>query len=250
MSTALIIVSNGEARGVQRNTALLALAAALQNQPLLKENTITFVNCGVLSGAPSVADALQQATEKNIDHILIYPLFMSEGYFSNTVLPKQIAESGISVPITTLPLLGSDPALPDLLYRKAVTTLPKSWPIEKTRLLIVGHGSTKNPASAQATHNQAQSLINASQFLKIETAFLEETPFINDLLHRSKDLPTIIIGYFTGQGLHGKNDIEQAIQSTSATAIYAGSIGAMPEIKSLIQTAISDYMKSHKAGLL
>ncbi len=238
MTKALIIVTNGEARGEKRNSALLKLTASLQNHEDLRQKDIDKVSCCVLSGKPTVSAALQQAA-KTADHILIYPLFMSEGYFLKTALPSQIASSDISTPITMLPSLSSDPALPPLLYQKALETLRTTqWQIEETRLLIVGHGSSKNPASAQATRRQARNLITSSQFLGIETAFLEEEPFIEELLGHTKQLPTIIIGYFTGQGLHGKNDIEQAIETTGANAVYADSIGSAPEIKHIILAAV------------
>ncbi len=246
MTTALIIMTNGEARGNPPNSALHRLVTALKSNDILQKKGITSIHCGVLSGEPSIANALKRAQGDAIDQILIYPLFMSKGYFFKTALPAQLAQSAINIPFTLLPPLCEDGNLPDVIYQHAIQTLQETnWAITETRLLIVGHGSTKNSASAQATFQQAQSLVSKSQFLGIETAFLEEEPIIGDLLQHTKELQTIIVGYFTGQGLHGKDDIAKAIQQSGAKAVYAGSVGAMPEIKNLILAALSAHLSLH-----
>ncbi len=234
-------MTNGEARGQNRNAALHSLVSSLSTSDALTQYGITSVRCGVLSGEPSVESALRDAEDASqIDEILIYPLFMSEGYFFKTALPNQIEAAALKLPITTLSPLGKDTGLPALIYQKSLKTLAKTdWEFSATRLLIVGHGSTKSPSSGIATCNQVQSLQKISSYACVESCFLEEEPFLTKRLEQTKQQPTIIVGYFTGSGLHGKNDIEQAIEQTQANAMYTGSIGSAPEIKELIIKTIA-----------
>ena len=80
----------------------------------------------------------------------------------------------------------------------------------------------------------------ASPFKAIDVAFLEEEPFVEPVLAVTK-APTVVAGFFFGDGLHAGEDVPAAIRETGAQAIYAGSIGASRRIPELIAGAI-DFM--------
>jgi sirohydrochlorin ferrochelatase len=107
------------------------------------------------------------------------------------------------------------------------------------RLLIVGHGSKIGPASAEATRVVANAIEQTGGFGRVETAFLEEPEFLEDALRRDSASPTIVSGFFSGDGLHAAEDVPEAIAETGAVAIYAGSIGKSAQVTGMIRTAIS-----------
>jgi sirohydrochlorin ferrochelatase len=104
-------------------------------------------------------------------------------------------------------------------------------------LLIVGHGSKFGPASAQATRDAADRIARAGGFESVATAFLEEEPFLDGALE-TKGAPTIVIGFFFGDGMHAGEDIPAAIRETGADAVYAGPVGRSARISELIAAAI------------
>ncbi len=107
-----------------------------------------------------------------------------------------------------------------------------------SRLLLVGHGSELGPASANATRAAAERIAGLGGFAEVVTAFLEEPPFLDEQL-AGDALPTIVAGFFSGDGLHAGEDVPQAIRETGANAIYAGPIGGSPAIPGLIAETIA-----------
>lgn len=226
----ILIAGHGERGGNADNGVLLALrdrVATLVAAP---------VEAGVLSGEPSIDHALQALARGGCERILVYPFFMSDGYFVRTVVPERLARCGVSLPWRVLPPLGLDIMLPALIRRRALAeTVSAGWRPAKTRLLIVGHGSSKSRASAEATRVAADNVAMIKQFKNVETAFLEEPPYIADRVGREHG-PTVIAGFFSAEGLHARDDIPAAIAWTGAR--YTGPIGAEPEIAEFVASAI------------
>jgi sirohydrochlorin ferrochelatase len=107
----------------------------------------------------------------------------------------------------------------------------------QTRLLIAGHGSKLGPASATATRKAAARVAIARRFAIVATAFLEEEPFVEDAL-RGNPTPTVIAGFFFGDGLHAGDDIPEIIAEAGAHAVYTGAIGNNPAVAPLIAAAL------------
>jgi sirohydrochlorin ferrochelatase len=105
-------------------------------------------------------------------------------------------------------------------------------------LLIVGHGSKIGPASAEATRVVAAAIERAGVFGRVETAFLEEAEFLEDALRRAASTPTIVSGFFSGDGLHAAEDVPEAIAETGASATYAGPIGRSDAVSEIVRGAI------------
>ncbi len=121
--------------------------------------------------------------------------------------------------------------------RERTMAVPPGFAPSSSRLLIVGHGSKLGPASATATRKVATRVALARRFASVTTAFLEEEPFLDDAL-RASSLPTIVAGFFFGEGLHGSDDVQETIAETGANAVYAGVIGNSPAIAPLIAAAL------------
>ncbi len=103
--------------------------------------------------------------------------------------------------------------------------------------MVVGHGSKFGPASARATRDAAVAIARAGVFASVSTAFLEEPPFLKTELGRLQT-PTVVAGFFFGDGMHAGEDVPAAIEETGAHAVYAGPIGQSPGIPSLIASSL------------
>jgi sirohydrochlorin ferrochelatase len=158
-----------------------------------------------------------------VRHVLAQRVAVVAGYSARTLAP-----------------LGLDPSLPPLMMREALAAAARgAFDPLLARLLVVGHGSNSRPngASARATRRAAQLLAASRTFADISVAFLEEPPFLTDgLADRSR--PTVVLGFFSGEGLHALEDVPAAIAELSASAVYTGPIGALPEIADIIARAI------------
>lgn len=230
-TVAAVLVAHGDRGGATPNAALRAQAEAV------RKLTGVDIRTGMLKGDPTIEQALAETAATGATRIAVYPLFMAEGYFLQKVRERVLAV-GLAPEPKILTPLGLDPALPDILVEESVTVASREG-IEPSaaRLLIVGHGSKLGPASATATRKAAARAALARRFASVTTAFLEEEPFLDDAL-RASSVPTIVAGFFFGDGMHGGEDVPDAIEETGANAIYTGAIGNSPAVAALIATAL------------
>ena len=228
----LILVAHGDRGADKSNRWLLDHRDALRAR-----NMFASVEAGVLNGDPAFETALSAGVDAIPDRVFIYPLCMSDGYFVRKILRERLTAANCPIRATILPPLGLHPELPDLLLEQALAATDTgehgSGP---TRLLLVGHGSKYGPASARATEQMAAALRTAACFATVDTAFLEERPFLEDALACMAQ-PTIVSGFFSGAGMHAAADVPNAIAKAGTPATYAGSIGLHKGIPDLILSA-------------
>jgi sirohydrochlorin ferrochelatase len=228
------LAAHGDRGGERPNETLLSHSRALAASGHYRH-----VAAGTLrSQELSLEDALLAADASGAARIAIYPMFMADGYFTGKVLPERIAAAGLSGRCRLLAPLGLDPQLPGLMMTHAVMTASAAGlSPPQTRLLIVGHGSKLGRASLRSTERVACKLRQMQQFAWVEAAYLEETPFLDTQL-TSSILTTLVLGFFSGDGMHAAEDVPGAIVGTGADAHYAGSVGRQPEISQIIHAAV------------
>ena len=233
---AVILAAHGDrggAEGARANASLLAHAKSLAASAQFR-----LVTAGVLKGEPALETALTEAHQSGAARIAVYPFFMADGYFVKSVLPARIEAGAMSPRCRILAPLGIDEQLPALVRAEALAASARAgFDPALSRLLVVGHGSALGPASANATHKAAVSISRLGGFASVATAFLEEPPFLDAALAGTRP-PTIVAGFFSGDGLHAGEDVPAAIAEAGANAVYAGSIGAVAAIPSLMLDAI------------
>jgi sirohydrochlorin ferrochelatase len=233
---AAILVSHGDRGGVAPNATLEAHARAVQSL-----TGLDIVLAAMLKGEPTIEQALATAAASGAQGIAVYPLFMADGYFVRKVLRERIEATRLMPEPRLLAPLGLDPGLPDILVVEAVrAAAQEGLTPQSSRLLIVGHGSKLGPASATATRKAAARAALTRRFASVATAFLEEEPFLEDAL-RASAAPTVVSGFFFGDGLHAGEDVPDAIAETGANAVYAGSVGNSLAIAPLIAAALSRH---------
>lgn len=232
---AVLIVAHGERGGAFSNAILRRHESAVRDaMPMLP------VAAGVLSGEPSLETAAAAVAGCTAGPILIYPFFMAAGYFVNVKIPKRLDDAGLTRRCRVLTPLGAAPRLPALIHARAEATARLlGVAAGSCRLLLVGHGSKVARASAEATEMVAARLRELGSFATVATAFLEEAPFLDDVVG-SDDRPTVVVGFFNGDGLHAAEDVPEAITSFVGPIAYTGPVGAFAEVSSLIADTISD----------
>ena len=236
-STALVLVAHGDRGDDTRNRWLWSHVEALECS-----TRFCRVEGGLLKGTPTLEEALAKVGRSKARRVLVYPVCMSNGYFVNTVLAGRVSAADCPLPVSILSPLGLDPRLPPLCLEQSLAAARASgYASETTRLLVVGHGSKFGPASALATERMAEELRRARRFCKVEPAFLEEPPFLYDALASDRG-PTVVAGFFSGEGMHARGDVPAAIEETGADATYTGAIGVDRRIPGLIEAAVADEL--------
>lgn len=239
---AAVIVGHGERGGAGSNELLIRQAAAVDalGRP---HNIRAFA--GVLNGSPSFEDALQTAMTATVGPVLITPFFMSSGYFVETVLPRRIAEADAKHRCRVVGPFGDDPGLVPVMHKIATQHADSAGlDTSQARLLLVGHGSRSGaPASARSTRLAASRLARLDEFHCVDIAFLEEAPLVADVLTYCAR-PSVVMGFFSGDGLHAREDVPDAIETWGRPAVYTGPVGAASEVPELLFATIKDAAKS------
>jgi len=229
---AVVLASHGDRGGASPNAALHRQAAAVH---VLTGLTVL---TGMLKGDATIEQAITDAAATGAARVAVYPLFMADGYFVQKVRERVNAAGVTPEPLMLTPL-GLDPGLPDILVQEALAAASAAGLDAATsRLLIVGHGSKLGPASAAATRKAAARVAVVRRFATVTTAFLEEEPFVEDAL-RASTAPTIVAGFFFGDGMHAGEDVPDAIAETGANAVYTGAVGNSPAVAPLIAAALT-----------
>ena len=163
----------------------------------------------------------------------VVPFFMEDGYFTRVVVPRAMEKAARhGFDLTLHPPIGVHAGFPAVLAARAPEGVP---------LLLVGHGSARSPNRRLAAHVHADALRATGRFPLVESAFLEEPPFVPDALARIGDRPLAVLGLFAQQGSHARDDLPALIGATARRhkPISLGIIGDDPGLRGLIVDLIA-----------
>src|SRR6266513_3041100 len=142
--TALLIVAHGSTVNPDSSAPTLAHAAEIRRRKIFRE-----VSCAFWKEEASLRDALFLFDPKSVREVYVVPNFISEGYFTQTVIPRELE---LDAPVTKRDSgqiwnycepVGNHPAMTDLLLKRAREIAPAVDPLETT-LLIAAHGTDLN----------------------------------------------------------------------------------------------------------
>ncbi|MFD3191492.1 CbiX/SirB N-terminal domain-containing protein [Sedimentitalea sp. HM32M-2] len=188
--------------------------------------------------------ALAAAVERAGPKPLIYPLFMTDGWFTRTTLPDRLGDTGGPI----LAPLGTDPALPDLARDwLAVELRQRGWTMAETCLIVASHGSGKSRNSARDTERFVAALAERTGFAEIRTGYIEEPPFLGDVVFDTGDL-AICLPFFAAGGGHVVEDIPEALDLAEFPGLRLPPIGTHAGVPALIAAALQAAAQSGVAA--
>ena len=143
--------------------------------------------------------------------IYIVPVFISEGYFTQTVIPRELELQDRLTrrdgrEIYYCDPVGSHPRMTEVLLHRARQVAP-DVPPELTSLFIVGHGTDLNDNSARAAKEQAARIRAIGDYAQVVSSYMEEPPLISDWHEISQQPNVVIVPFFIADGLHSFQDI-------------------------------------------
>lgn len=146
------------------------------------------------------------------DVIYIVPNFISEGYFCQQVLPRELRVDGPTThrdgkTIHYCDPVGIHPNMTRLLLQRADEVAP-GVPRGQTGLIIVGHGTSLNENSRKVIEDQVALIRDGGHgFAEVVDAYMEEQPLVSDWDRLTTAPNVVVVPFFIADGLHSFQDI-------------------------------------------
>lgn len=230
------------------------------------------VHCAFWKEEPSFRQIWPMIEEREV---YIVPNFISEGYFTREVLPRELELTG---PTTVrhdgrvlhyCDPVGIHPSMTGLLTKRALEMLDGSVPPEEISLIIVGHGTGLNQKSAEAIKAQVDALrAGPVPFARVLDAYMEEPPFVADWRRLAETTNVVVVPFFIADGLHSYQDIpvmlgieSEPTEAASQREVfrhnphhidgrvlwYSSAIGTDPSLAEVIVDQVAHFDAHHRA---
>jgi sirohydrochlorin cobaltochelatase len=157
-------------------------------------------------------------SEISAPRVFIAPLFISEGYFSGDVIPRELGfgpNAHLRTPNSEFfycrPVGTHDSMTRVLLARAreivAQFPFPRAPKPQDITLFIAGHGTEENENSRQAIERQVELIRAMNLYAGVHAIYLEESPCIADCYTLAQTKNLVVVPFFISDGLHTQEDI-------------------------------------------
>jgi sirohydrochlorin cobaltochelatase len=216
---ALILVGHGSTLNAESSTPTYFHADELRRRGVFGQVLECFWKL-----EPSIAGVLRGVFAPRV---FIVPIFISEGYFTEEVIPREL---GFGLPadpgeqkfprrmirggqtLNYCGPVGTHPSMTRVLLARAAEVValhpfPRLPKTSETTLFIAGHGTGNNENSRRSIEHQV-ALIRAMQiYADVQALFMEEEPRIGECYARAKTRHIVLVPFFISDGLHSYEDI-------------------------------------------
>ena len=264
-ATALLIVGHGSTVNPDSSAPTLAHAAEIRRRRMFAD-----VACAFWKEEPSLRDAVFLFDNPAIKDVYVVPNFISEGYFTQTVIPRELELNGRKTKRANGQMwnycepVGNDPSMTDLLLKRAKQIAPDA-PEKSTTLIIAAHGTDLNENSAVAAKREAEKIRQLDRYAAVLNLYMEEQPLISDWMKLTNTENVVVVPFFISDGLHSYEDIPvllgiaQARSTIGADAVrgevfcqnpykidsrsvyYASAIGTEPQLAETIIKQVASF---------
>lgn len=203
--SALLIVGHGSTVNPDSSAPTLAHATEIRRQKVFAD-----VGCAFWKEEPSLRDGLSMFPGAN--EVYVVPNFISEGYFTQTVIPRELELNGRETARTNGQVwkycepVGNHPMVTELLLQRAAEIAVDVDPAE-TALLIAAHGTDLNDNSAVAAKREVEKIRALGRFQEVLNVYMEEAPLISDWRKLTRSQNVVVVPFFISDGLHSYEDI-------------------------------------------
>jgi sirohydrochlorin cobaltochelatase len=217
---ALVLLGHGTNLNADSAAPVFQHAAGLRHSKYFAEVREAF-----WKQEPSVKQVLASLLRPRV---FLVPLFISEGYFSEEVIPRELGlraeETGAFSRVLhrdaqtlfyTKPV-GTHDCMTQVLLARAqeiVARFPFPRPPrpKDSTLIVAGHGTEKNENSRAPIERQVRLIRGLDLYAAVEPAFLEEEPRINECYEIATTRNLIVVPFFISDGLHVQEDIPRLL---------------------------------------
>ena len=236
---ALVIVAHGSHLNPDASTPTYEHAETIREAGAFDE-----VRTAFWKEEPSFREVLRTVES---DEVYVVPLFISEGYFTEQVIPRELRleewaedawdSDGTSATHATLEAgdvdktvhycgpVGTHDAMSDVIVRRAETVTGDPDVGERSDspdsrasrtesdggfgLAVVGHGTERNENSAKAIEYHADRIADRDRFDEVKALFMDEDPEVDDVTEFFESTDVIVVPLFVADGYHTQEDIPE-----------------------------------------
>jgi sirohydrochlorin cobaltochelatase len=164
---------------------------------------------------PQIKTVLAELTAPRV---FIVPLFISEGWFSDEVIPRELGFDASRFTLHASRTLmycgpvGTHESMTKVILSRAKEIVeqfpfPRAPKPKDITLFIAGHGTEKNENSRQAIEHQVELLRALNLYGGVQAIFLEESPRIAECYQLASTKNLVVVPFFISDGLHTQEDI-------------------------------------------
>ncbi len=220
--------------------------------------------------------------------VFIVPLFISEGYFTEEVIPRELGfcgpgetkfaraqERGGQTFFYCGPV-GTHSSMTEVLLARA-RDIVERYPFPRapkpcdTALFIAGHGTGSNENSRKAIEQQSDLIRERKVYAEVHAVFMEEEPRIGDCARMARSRNLVVVPFFISDGQHSYEDIPVMLGVPERVARerlgqgqpawrnpseregkriwYTASIGSEPGLSDVILERVREAVAEHVTGL-
>ncbi len=226
--SALLIVAHGSTVNPDSSAPTLAHAAEIRRRKVFAD-----VQCAFWKEEPSLRDALFLFDPEAVPEVYVIPNFISEGYFTQTVVPRELELNGRITKRSTGQIwrycepVGNHALMTELLLKRAREIAPDAA-LAETSLLIVAHGTDLNENSAVAAKRETEKIRALGKYAAVLNVYMEEQPLVSDWRKLTTTPNIVVVPFFISDGLHSYEDIPRLLGIAAAAGTDRGHPGSAP----------------------
>jgi sirohydrochlorin cobaltochelatase len=207
----LIVLGHGSTKNEESSATVYQHASELRRRKVFAEVCEAF-----WKQDPQIKSVLAMISTPRV---FIVPVFISEGYFSSDIIPRELGfapgKSRLETRQSTLMYcspVGTHDRMISVLMTRATEVaakfpFPRAPQPRETTLFIAGHGTEKNENSRKAIEHQVALVQATNEYAAVHAVFLEEEPRIENCYEIAKTRNIIIVPFFISDGMHTQEDI-------------------------------------------
>ena len=270
-SDALVILGHGTELNEDSARPVRQHAGELRRRNLFAE-----VREAYWKQSPQIKSVLAELT---VTRVFVLPLFISEGYFTEEVIPRALGFCEIGEPgcarvqqhggrtLYYCGPVGTHDSMTEVLLARARDVVANfshgcAAPCRETTLFIAGHGTRNNEHSRMALERQVERIRSRQVYAEVHAAFIEEEPRVSECYTLAHTSNIVMVPFFISDGLHASEDIpvmlgesERVVQERlgrgeptwrnptekyGKRVWYASSIGSEPLLAEVILERVRD----------
>jgi sirohydrochlorin cobaltochelatase len=268
---ALVLVGHGTTQNADSAAPVFQHAAELRRRRIFAEVREAF-----WKQEPQIKEVLASVS---CPRVFIAPLFISEGYFCERVIPRELGfvrgEGGELDRVQPRAgrtwvycrPVGTHPSMTEVLLERAREVV-RRFPFPRTpkpgdiSLFIAGHGTGQDEQSSRAIEEQVERIRRLKIYAEVRAIYLDQSPHIQECHALAATRNLVVVPFFMSDGLHVREDIpillgepERAVRSRLEAGQptwrnptekqgkliwYAPAVGSEPRLADVIMERVNE----------
>lgn len=207
----LLILGHGSSKHPDSSASVRMHVEGLKRRGQFSE-----VHAAFLKESPMIKGVMDRISTEGL---VVVPDFLAEGYFTREVIPNLLKLEAHSDQVKYARPVGTHPMMQELIIDAARAVLA-DWDPGDVSLLLVGHGSTKNPKSKESLLQHIEAMRLLGVYAQIVDLWLEEAPFVSDWSQWATEGKVVLVPFLLNDGQHGGWDIPEMLGLGRSAAVH------------------------------